>query len=126
MSLYVQYSAVLHVPHYQVMSWPCEDAPPEPLSRQLHREWWRAERELARYLASVGEAGRARGAGGFLFTHKPVFLPRCGDCADLPEGNPEVYSDWWQMRAALADYPGWVATGDLTVFCPHHRPSWEY
>ncbi|MER7116688.1 hypothetical protein ABT332_19605 [Saccharomonospora azurea] len=123
MSVDVRYPAVLHTTHYRCIQWyGDDDCEPFPT---LHRSRLAAEKEARATEWAYREGNHNGYLSVVIMPVEPVFLPRCGECAELPDDNPAVYADWWEMCQALDDFLGWVATSEQHVFCPNHRPDRE-
>ncbi|WP_157606546.1 hypothetical protein [Saccharomonospora cyanea] len=120
MSFDVRYSPVLHTTHYQLVEWHCDH------EFQLYRPLFRSRLEAERRARALEWGHRESTSWSVVIEAvEPVFLPRCGECAELPDDNPAVYETWEEMCHALGNHFGWVATSEQHVFCPNHRPAWE-
>lgn len=122
---FVQYPAVVNTPHYQVAV-SMDDGSPDLLSGMLHPDRAGAEREWARWRSRQRSSPMFDRFEPVIWAFKPVFLLRCGHCADIPGDTLAVYTEWWDLQWAIADHWGWLATSEQDVFCPRHRPSGEY
>lgn len=116
-----RYSAILNVRHYEVVEW-FQDINCEPYTGKLHRDYAKIEAELSEWRRT---RGHNENLSVIVMQYDTVVLPRCAECAALPADDPTVYADWWEMREALQNHPGWVATSDERVFCPNHQPARE-
>lgn len=117
----VHYPAVLSMPHYQV-EYEIDDSGFQPYTGLFHRDRAGAERELAEWQRTYGHDPLYY---ALIMSYEPVFLARCGDCAEFPTGTPAIAKHWDEMRHYLAQFPGWVATSERHVLCPYHQPSKE-
>lgn len=80
--LTASYPAVVNVPHYQLVVW-THDSIDLP-SGMLHPDRASAERELVRWRAAHRTSPIFDQLHPEIWTYQPVFLLRCGDCADTP------------------------------------------
>ncbi|MEU6645493.1 hypothetical protein ABZ863_23475 [Saccharomonospora sp. NPDC046836] len=124
MTVDVRWPALLAVPHYQVMRWHpvAEDGWPE--SGTLHADRRQADWEIQLARDAIARTGTNPDYYTFdIVVHDPVFLPRCGQCADLPDDRYQVFAYWDELCDGIRDVPGWQATSEQVVFCPRHLPS---
>lgn len=115
----INYPAVVHVPHYEVLvrdqrGWPQET------NQLLYRELSDAEWALE-HVPLPGEVG-AR-----IVKYDVAYYARCGVCGEFVEPEPDewIYPDWLGLVQCIAASPGWRCTSEQLVFCPNHRPEKE-
>ncbi|MBK1785584.1 hypothetical protein [Prauserella cavernicola] len=54
------------------------------------------------------------------------FYARCVVCGEVCDPDYWVFLSWGELEDFLWDEPGWQATNEHHVFCPHHAPHQDW
>jgi len=124
----INYPVVDRRGHYRVLEHHPEVSGSSPLSDRLHTTPRAAqdERELAETAARY-ETGLRRELTYSIEYLTEVYRLRCCTCGEAPPLTRTVLLDWDHVQHVIRQYHHtWVATSELTIFCPLHVRDIDY
>jgi hypothetical protein len=110
----VNYPAVVHAPHFEIVH-RTVGGRHESIGSRLYV----SRDDAVHWLEVFHEPGDRL----VLIEHDTGFYTRCVVCGEFPDEDEWSFSDWSGVVQYLALEPGWTTTSEQLVFCSNHGPS---